>query len=139
MLIRWFNGLFEQPKKTNKKMCTTVLKSSKYACISETLDEYCEAHPFIKPGFNLSTIANDTNIPYYVLTSYFNNYLGVPFNEWKNGLRIDYAVNKIKQGEAKNYTLETIARQCGFLSRSNFYNSFYKRMNVKPSEYIKQF
>jgi AraC-like DNA-binding protein len=138
MLIKWFKSLFKSAR--NERRCTArVVKSSKYESISIILDDYCTSQPFIKAGFNLSTVAADTKIPYHQLTGYFNNYLGVPFNEWKNALRVDYAVDKIQQGEAKNYTLETIAFQCGFLSRSNFHNAFRKRMNIKPSEYLKQF
>ena len=106
--------------------------------ISEILDGYCAAHPFIQPGFSLSTLSNDTKLPYHLLTSYFNNYLGVSFNDWKNGLRIEYAIDNIKQGKARHYTLETIARDCGFLSRSNFHQAFRKKMHIMPSEFIKQ-
>jgi len=51
--------------------------------ISRKLSEYFQNKPFLKPGFTLSVITQDTNIPYHQLTSYYNNYLGINFNDWK--------------------------------------------------------
>ena len=105
--------------------------------ISRKLAEYFKQKPFLQPGFTLSIITQDTNIPYHQLTAYYNNYLGINFNDWKNNARIDYAIELIKEGKAKNLTLESIAYTCGFLSRSNFVNSFRKKTGMTPSEYLK--
>ena len=105
--------------------------------ISRKLGEYFSSKPFLQPGFTLSTITQETNIPYHQLTTYYNNYLGVNFNDWKNNARIDHAMDLIKNGRAKNLTLESIAYSCGFLSRSNFVNSFRKKTGLTPSEFLK--
>lgn len=105
--------------------------------ISRKLAEYFKQKPYLQPGFTLSIITQDTNIPYHQLTAYYNNYLGINFNDWKNNSRIDYAIELIKEGKAKNLTLESIAYTCGFLSRSNFVNSFRKKTGMTPSEYLK--
>ncbi len=105
--------------------------------ISRKLADYFKSKPYLQPGFTLSIITQDTNIPYHQLTSYYNNYLGINFNDWKNNARIDYAMELINDGRAKNLTLESIAYTCGFLSRSNFVNSFRKKTGLTPSEYLK--
>jgi AraC-like DNA-binding protein len=105
--------------------------------ISRKLAEYFQKKPYLQPGFTLSIITQDTNLPYHQLTAYYNNYLGINFNEWKNNARIEYAMELIKDGKAKNLTLESIAYTCGFLSRSNFVNSFRKKTGLTPSEYLK--
>lgn len=105
--------------------------------ISRKLAEYFQSKPYLQPGFTLSIITQDTNIPYHQLTAYYNNYLGINFNDWKNNARIEYAMELIKDGRAKNLTLESIAYTCGFLSRSNFVNSFRKKTGLTPSEYLK--
>jgi AraC-like DNA-binding protein len=64
-------------------------------------------------------------------------YLGIPFNDWKNDMRVEHAIELIKHGQAKNQTIESIAYSCGFLSRSNFVNSFKKKTGLTPSEYLK--
>jgi AraC-like DNA-binding protein len=105
--------------------------------ISRKLAEYFGSKPFLQPGFTLSIITQETNIPYHQLTTYYNNYLGINFNDWKNNARIDHALDLIKNGRAKNLTLESIAYSCGFLSRSNFVNSFRKKTGLTPSEFLK--
>ena len=82
-------------------------------------------------------ITKDTNIPYHQLTNYFNNYLGINFNDWKNNARIEFALDLLNNGRAKSLTLESIGYSCGFLSRSNFVNSFRKKVGMTPSEYVR--
>lgn len=107
------------------------------AVIAEKLKIYFSSKPFLKPGFTLSVITKDTNIPYHQLTNYFNNYLGINFNDWKNNARIEFALDLLNSGRAKNLTLESIGYSCGFLSRSNFVNSFRKKVGMTPSEYLR--
>ncbi|RVU23423.1 AraC family transcriptional regulator [Sandaracinomonas limnophila] len=105
--------------------------------IAEKLKIYFSTKPFLKPGFTLSVITKETNIPYHQLTNYFNNYLGINFNDWKNNARIEFALDLLNNGRAKNLTLESIGYSCGFLSRSNFVNSFRKKVGMTPSEYLR--
>ncbi len=105
--------------------------------ISRKLAEYFTSKPYLQSGFTLSTITQETNIPYHQLTTYYNNYLGINFNDWKNNARIDHAMDLIRNGRAKNLTLESIAYSCGFLSRSNFVNSFRKKTGLTPSEFLR--
>jgi AraC-like DNA-binding protein len=111
--------------------------TSNFTQIAEKLALYFYGKPYIQPGFNLSIITNETDIPYHKVTSYFTVYLGLPFNDWKNDMRVEHAIELIKHGQAKNQTIESIAYSCGFLSRSNFVNSFKKKTGLTPSEYIK--
>lgn len=105
--------------------------------IAAQLNEYFQGKSYLKPGFNLSVITKETQIPYHKLTNYFTMYLGVNFNDWKNDIRVAHAVDLIDHGRAKNLTLESIAYSCGYLSRSNFVNAFRKKMGMTPSEYVK--
>jgi AraC-like DNA-binding protein len=108
-----------------------------FKVVADKLEIYFQSKPYLQPGFNLSTITSQTDLPYHKITSYFSVYLGVNFNDWKNNARVDYAVDLINSGRAKNLTLESIASSCGFLSRSNFVNAFKKKMNMTPSEYTR--
>lgn len=108
-----------------------------FKVVADKLEIYFQSKPYLQPGFNLSTITSQTDLPYHKITSYFSVYLGINFNDWKNNARVDYAVDLINSGRAKNLTLESIASSCGFLSRSNFVNAFKKKMLMTPSEYVK--
>ncbi len=130
-----FNDYANAPLRTMQPDAADAETSN--VLISRKLSEYFQNKPFLQPGFTLSVITQDTNIPYHQLTSYYNNYLGINFNDWKNNARIEYAMELINDGRAKNLTLESIAYTCGFLSRSNFVNSFRKKTGKTPSEYLK--
>jgi len=145
-----FYGVFKSPRVIEEE--TDVVMNDENDLIEELIDEdarksfkvvadkleiYFQSKPYLQPGFNLSTITSQTDLPYHKITSYFSVYLGVNFNDWKNNARVDYAVDLINSGRAKNLTLESIASSCGFLSRSNFVNAFKKKMNMTPSEYTR--
>jgi AraC-like DNA-binding protein len=129
-----FNDFVNSPL---QNLINSVDVENNNVVISRKLADYFSSKPFLQPGFTLSIITQETNIPYHQLTTYYNNYLGINFNDWKNNARIDHAMDLIKNGRAKNLTLESIAYTCGFLSRSNFVNSFRKKTGLTPSEFLR--
>lgn len=105
--------------------------------IEQLLKAYLEDQPYLTKGFAMSYVTKNTGIPVHQLSIYFNDYLKIGFNDWKNKLRIDYAVSEIKAGKLTRFTIESIALASGFSSRSNFNNAFVSIMNQTPSEFIK--
>lgn len=105
--------------------------------IEQLLKTYLEDQPYLTKGFNMSYVTKHTGIPAHQLSIYFNNYLKIGFNDWKNKLRIDYAVSEIKAGKLNRFTIESIALTSGFSSRSNFNKAFISIMNQTPSEFLK--
>ncbi len=105
--------------------------------IGHQIAKYCADEPYLRSRFSLSMIAEDTKIPYYQLSYYFNNHLGVSFNDWKNELRVKHIITLIQSGKAQQNTLEALAHSSGFLSRSNFVKAFKYNTGKTPSEYLK--
>jgi AraC-like DNA-binding protein len=105
--------------------------------IDQLLMAYIAKRPYLTKGFTLTYITKHTGIPAHQLSIYFNDYLKIGFTDWKNKLRIDYAVSEIKAGKLDRFTIESIATTSGFSSRSNFNNAFISIMNQTPSEFIK--
>jgi AraC-like DNA-binding protein len=93
--------------------------------------------PFIKKDFSLSQMSFDLKIPARFLSNYFNNDLDKTFGEWKNDLRIAHVCQMIAEGKAKVFTIEAIATNAGFVSRSKFIDAFKARNGVTPSVFIK--
>jgi AraC-like DNA-binding protein len=131
------NSLEESLVPADHEINSRTVNLSNFTKVAEELALYFYGKPYLQPGFNLSIITNETDIPYHKVTSYFTVYLGLPFNDWKNDMRVEHAIELIKHGQAKNKTIESIAYSCGYLSRSNFVNSFKKKTGLTPSEYIK--
>ena len=101
------------------------------------LADYLKEHPYIKKDFTLSQMSFDLKIPERTLSAYFNMDLNKTFGEWKNDLRIEYVVQLINTGHAERYTIEALAANAGFLSRSKFIDAFKVRIGQTPSAYIK--
>ena len=91
----------------------------------------------VNPEFSLSQMSFDLKIPERFLSNYFNKDLNITFSEWRKNLRIDYVCRLIEAGESKNLTIEAIATNAGFASRSKFIDAFKERKGVTPSAFIK--
>ena len=98
---------------------------------------YLNDLPFTQKEFSLSQMSFDLKIPERFLSNYFNKELEITFSEWRKNLRIDHVCRLIEVGEAKNLTIEAIATNAGFASRSKFIDAFKERKGVTPSAFIK--
>ena len=100
---------------------------------------YLNDLPFTQKEFSLSQMSFDLKIPERFLSNYFNKELEITFSDWRKNLRIDHVCRLIEVGEAKNLTIEAIATNAGFASRSKFIDAFKERKGVTPSAFIKSF
>lgn len=124
--------------KIEKEFLSMSQDSAKYDLneIDRLFSEYLLKEPFLQPGFSLSTISDDIKFPVHQISYYIKSRYGQNFNDWKNELRVNYAVALINEGKAELLTLESISIQCGYLSRANFVDAFKKVLNKTPSEYL---
>jgi AraC-like DNA-binding protein len=105
--------------------------------IEKIIEKYLSTIPYISRDFSLSQMSFDLKIPERFLSNYFNKELQITFSEWRKNLRIDHVCKMIEQGESKNLTIEAIATNAGFASRSKFIDAFKERKGVTPSAFIK--
>ena len=105
--------------------------------IEQIIQAYLLKSPFVQKEFSLSQMSFDLKIPERFLSNYFNKDLNITFSEWRKHLRIDYVCRLIEAGESKNLTIEAIATNAGFASRSKFIDAFKERKGVTPSAFIK--
>lgn len=94
-----------------------------------------EQKPFLKQGFTIQDLSNQTSIPVYQLSPLINGHFKKNFTNWVNSYRIEYFIEQIP--EHSQLTLEALAKQVGFTSRSAFINSFKKEKGVTPREFFK--
>jgi len=136
---------FFQPIPATKKTVANTLKvptdpreSTKYEFeeLNRAFDLYMLEKPYLQPGYSLSQVADYLKIPAYYISSYIKSRYQLSFNDWKNEMRVRYAIELLLAGEAKYSTLESISIQCGYRSRTNFIESFKKVVGCTPSEYL---
>ncbi len=93
--------------------------------------------PFVKQGFTIQELSNQTGIPIYQLSPLINGHFKMNFANWINRFRVEHFLELAQ--ENKQMTLEALSREAGFTSRSNFINAFKKEKGVTPREYLKEF
>lgn len=133
------------PNKLREQLSAEVVKkgtrsfeisSEKLDLLHDKIDQYCISKPYLSPDFSLSTMSADTDIPVHHLSYYFNEHLNINFNTWKNDHKIDYVISLIENGSNELLTLDALAKQAGFGSRTTFFNAFKQKMGLTPSEFL---
>ncbi len=79
----------------------------------------------------------ETNNSY--LSSIINNRFQAPFKTLLNKYRIDEARRLLVSKEYANYSIEGIANEVGYQSRSAFYQVFKQNTGMTPSVYVKTY
>jgi len=103
------------------------------------LEDYLEsASPFLKHGYSLQDLAKDTGIAPHHLSALLNKVYGKRFNDFINQYRLDYIRKNAGKPEWKQLTLEGIAWQAGFQSRTTFFHAIKRSTGLSPSEFMKQ-
>jgi AraC-like DNA-binding protein len=90
------------------------------------------------PDLNLKFLSEKSKIPQKTISFILNHNIKKGFNDYINEYRIHDALIKIKSNETQKLTLEGIAFEVGFSSRSTFYRAFKKVTTKHPSDYIKK-
>jgi AraC-like DNA-binding protein len=90
---------------------------------------------FISKDFNMSDFAKIIGRPSGNLMLQLKENLGLSFIQCKMALRIYYAIQCINEGYLTLHTVEGLANECGFNSRSRFSVVFKAITNFTPKEY----
>jgi AraC-like DNA-binding protein len=125
-------------EETEEKRITKSFEISedKLMLLKSKIDSYLLIYPYLKPNFNLSMMSSETDIPVHHLSYFFNEYMKINFNTWKNDLRIEHVLELMKNGTYENLTLDALSKKAGFGSRSSFINAFKLKTGLTPSEYL---
>ena len=102
--------------------------------IKDYLEEY---RPFLKHGYSLKQLAEETRIPLHLLSAFINKHYKVNFNDFINEYRVNYCKVKILNDEWKYKKLEAIAEESGFSNRNTFTAAFKRVTGINPSEFLK--
>ena len=118
-----------------------VLKSfeiseEKLQLLHDKIEAYCLTKPYLNPDFSLSIMSANTDIPVHHLSYYFNEHLKINFNSWKNDHKINFVIEQIEKGNNELLTLDALAKQAGFGSRTTFFNTFKQKIGLTPSEFL---
>ena len=126
----------------NKKAPTNlqIIYDKKSFSKSEDLDrilEYIKSEkPFLNFDFSIHDISGTLKLPQIRVSNSFNNQLKIPFPSYRNMCRIEHFLNLYENNTFPNYSIEGLARESGFQTKSSFYSAFKSVHNMTPMEYI---
>lgn len=103
------------------------------------LEKYMiEEFPYRRQGISINDVASETGIPARTLSFILNNHYNLRFTDFINKYRISYITQKLDEGYWKQITLEGLALEAGFSSRSTFFSAFKKILGKSPSQYLER-
>ncbi|MXV53252.1 helix-turn-helix domain-containing protein [Pedobacter sp. HMF7647] len=103
----------------------------------DTLNEFVkETKPFLKKGYLIKELAEAINIPVHQLSYLINTEFNLHFQDFMNLQRIEYLKERINDPELQQLSLEGMAWEVGFKSRTTFFRAFIKFTGHSPSEYF---
>ena len=88
---------------------------------------------YLNPHLSRTMLLEKYKIPKNVFSQLFQKYLSKSYSTYINDLRLDYAAKQLI--EFPNYTVESIAEECGISSVGTLYRLFSKKYGMTPSEY----
>jgi AraC-like DNA-binding protein len=104
----------------------------------EKLESTIESErPFLSEKLTISQLAEQSGIPQKQLSQVINNHYRQNFFDFINAYRTKEFNRRIADGDNRQFTLLSIAYDCGFSSKSAFNRAYKKHVGVPPSEFLK--
>lgn len=94
--------------------------------------------PYLSDQLSINELSYKLAIPTKVLSFILNHYFGKNFNDFVNSYRIQFVVDKMKEGALNNYTIYALASQAGFGNKTSFLNAFKKIHHCTPKVFLQK-
>jgi len=124
---------FEQIKNLMNKICEHNNKSKK--CHNRKLiDQILEfiQQNYTDPNLSMYAIAKNFNLSESYFSYFFKEQVKDKFSDYLEKLRINYAIKLLSE---QVYTIDEIAKKCGYISAHTFRRAFKRVTGILPSEY----
>jgi hypothetical protein len=101
------------------------------------LEDWKKDNKFLEADSTTFSLAKDIDLPLHHITYFFNHINNEKYIDWRNRLRIEYAIGLINNQKGYNKTFEVLGKECGFKSYSTFIQSFKLVTGKLPKEFMK--
>lgn len=95
--------------------------------------------PFLDQNLTLQCLADRLSILNRHLSQVINEHLDQNFSDFVNGYRVETAKKGLCDPHKRYLTIEAIAQDAGFSSRSAFYNAFKKHVGMTPIQFSRTY
>jgi AraC-like DNA-binding protein len=93
---------------------------------------------FLTKNLKISEFSKKIKLSKNEISTAINQKYNKNFSDFLNEYRVNEAKKMLVSSNISSYTIESIAKNCGFSSRSNFNLVFKKSVGLTPSEFIQQ-
>lgn len=97
-----------------------------------------ESKSFLRPRLSIKELSDLSGIPEHSISQAINTIKQQNFYDFINAYRVQEFIERVKSQSHKTLTLTAVAYECGFNSKSTFYEIFKKFTGLTPSQYIKK-
>ena len=94
---------------------------------------------FLDVESSIYSLSKDIDLPYHQVNYFFNQINNEKYIDWRNRLRVEYAINTMNVQIGYDKTMEVLSKESGFRSYSAFIKSFKQTTGKLPKEYFKDF
>jgi len=92
---------------------------------------------YLRKRLTIKDVALEHGLSHHLLSAFINQVYHCNFNEFINGYRINHILDNIQSNPAwRQFSMEGIASESGFSSRSTFYLAFKNKTGLSPAMYI---
>jgi len=106
--------------------------------ISVLIERWKEEFKFKDPNSTVISLSVDIDIPRHHLAYFFNQINNEKYIDWRNKLRVEYAVEILGRDQKYDKTIEVLGAECGFRSYSAFIRSFKQFTGKLPKDFIRE-
>ena len=103
-----------------------------YHSVLHSLLVYIDSH--LSEELSLDTLAQELHVTKYYISRLFNKKLHTTYSKYLNHLRLEYAVNLLKNTDM---TVSAVAYESGFECERSFFRVFKENMKITPLQYRK--
>ncbi len=105
--------------------------------ILDKLEDFEDGDLFVDSKMSLAFLASYLETNTITLSKIINTYKEMNFNDYINGLRVRYIIERIKnEPKFEQYKISYLAEVSGFSSHSIFSKAFKKSTGVTPSQFL---
>jgi AraC-like DNA-binding protein len=126
---------FEKPEIENEQK-NELLNEKELQQIKEKISSIFQIDkPYLEPELDLNQLSNQLGISSNILSYVINKGFKKNFNDFVNNYRVNEVIEKMKNPANVNFTLLSIAFDCGFNSKTTFNRVFKKFTQKSPKEF----
>ena len=102
--------------------------------VTQAVEKWLAAEGHLRSSITVATAATAMHVPQRLLRAWYQTEGFDSYSDWLQQLRVKHAKQLLVQHP--EWSVDTIAEQCGFSSRNYFHRIFLKLTGQTPSQYV---